>query len=144
MRKVLVPISTLSRAQMQSALTDVISLYRQGPVQVHLLSIQIPVSRHVSDFFGSSELRAIHLESGMEELAPAKAALDAAGVPYTAHVHVGRSADTIVRVVREVGCDRIVMGQAEQAGFSEKLFGTLANQVRNLLSAIGDGKVIVS
>lgn len=80
----------------------------------------------------------------MEELAPAKAAFDAAGVPFSTHIHVGRSAETIVRVARELGCDRIVMGQAEQSGFAAKLFGTLANQVRHLLGVTGQCQVIGS
>lgn len=145
MKKVLVPLNIhTSAAQMQNAVAEAIAIYRAQPVQVHLLSVQAPVSRHVSGFFASGELRQIHLESGMEELAPARSALDAAGVPYEVHVHVGRSAETIVRVAQELGCDRILMGRTDETGFAEKLFGTVANQVRQLLGVTGNCQVIGS
>lgn len=141
MRKMLVPISANS-ARTQATLDEVISLYRDEPALIHLLNVQIPVSRHVSDFFKSGELHAIHLEAGMEEMAPAKAALDAAGVPYKAHIRVGRSAETIVQTAQELSCDRIVMGRPAQSNFAEKMFGTLENQVRHLLGVTGNCQVI--
>ena len=144
MRKILVPIGADSNARMQSALAEVIALYREEPMQIHLLNVQIPVSRHVSEFFHNGELHAIHLEAGREELAPARAVLDAAGIPYIAHIEIGRSAETIVHTARELGCDRIVMGRSAQAGFAEKMFGTLANQVRHLLGVTGNCQVIGS
>jgi nucleotide-binding universal stress UspA family protein len=144
MRKMLVPINAASGARTQATLAEVIALYRDEPAQIHLLNVQIPVSRHVSDFFKSGELHAIHLEAGMEELAPAKATLDAAGVPYTAHIKVGHSAQTIVQTAQELGCDQIVMGGTPQTGFAEKMFGTLANQVRHLLGVSGTCQVIGS
>lgn len=144
MRKVLVPISAGGGAKMQSALAEVVSIYREEPVELHLLNVQISVPRYVAGFFKSSDLRQIHEEAAMEELAPARAILDAAGVPYTVHVMVGRSAETIVRVAKEIGCDRIVMGHAEQEGFAEKLFGTVASQVRHLVGVTGNCQVIGS
>jgi nucleotide-binding universal stress UspA family protein len=144
MRKVLVPISAGGGAQLQSALAEAISIYRDDPVEVHLLNVQVSVPRYVAGFFKSGDLRLIHQEAGMEELAPAQAVLDAAGVPYTAHITDGRSAETIVRIAQEIGCDRIVMGNAEKESFAAKLFGTVASQVRHLVGVTGNCKVIGS
>jgi nucleotide-binding universal stress UspA family protein len=144
MRKVLVPVNDLDDARMRAAIAEVISIYREESVQVHLLNVQVCVSSHVSMFFKSGELRAIHHEAGMQELAPAKAALDTAGVPYATHVEVGRRAETIARLAQEIGCDRIVMGRSEQKGFADKLFGSLAGQVRHLVDVTGNCKVIGS
>lgn len=43
----------------------------------------------VAMFFADGELRQTQLDAGAENLAPARALLDASGVPYTATVQVG-------------------------------------------------------
>ncbi|MEN3291296.1 MAG: hypothetical protein V7642_549 [Burkholderiales bacterium] len=144
MRKVLVPISADGSAQMQSALAEVIAIYREEPVEVHLLNVQITVPRYVAGFFKSNDLELIHQEAGIEELAPAQAALDAARIPYKVHIKVGRRAETIVQVANEIGCDRILMGHAQPERFAQKLFGTLTSQVRHLLGVAGNCQVIGS
>lgn len=143
MRKVLLPISAVN-AQMQSATAEAVAIYQQEAVEVHLLNVQTSVPRFVAGYFNRSNLRQLQEESGMEELAPAKALLDSAGIPCVAHVEVGRNAETIVRVAREIGCDRIIMGQAERGNFTQKLFGTLASQVRHLIGGTGNCIVIGS
>lgn len=143
MRRILVSISN-NAAQMQSAIAEAMAIYREEPVEVHLLNLQALIPNYAARFFKGSDLHVIQRESGMEELAPAQAILDAAGIRYTAHVEIGRSAETIVSVARKIGCDRIVMGQAGQADFAEKLFGTLASQVRHLVGVTGNCKVIGS
>lgn len=143
MGKVLVPVNS-NAAQMKSALAEAGSLYREEAAEIHLLNVQATVPRFVAGFFSSSNLRQIQQEAGMEELASAQAMLKAAHIPHHAHVKVGRSAETIVRTAREIGCDRIVFGQPERAGVAQKLFGTLAGQVRHLLGVAGDCRVIGS
>jgi len=135
MRKILVPISIhMSPAQIQNAAAQAIAIYRsEESVQLHLLSVQVPVSRHVADFFAPGELRQIHQDAGMAELASAKAALDAAGVLYLTHIEVGRTAETIARFASEIRCDRIVMGHDSESGIAQQLFGTLASEVRHLV-----------
>ena len=88
-----------------------------------------------------------HLQhgAGMDDLAPARALLDLAGVPYQTSVHVGRSAQTIARIARELHCDRIVMGQdGSDHGLARTLFGSVAAQVRQLLVGTGDCQVLGS
>jgi nucleotide-binding universal stress UspA family protein len=143
MRKVLVPISAIG-AQMQSAIDQVISIYREDAVEVHLLNVQPTIPRDVAGFFKGGELQLIQEEAGREELAAAQALLNAAGVPHTTHVRVGHGAQTIVSTASLIGCDRIVMGQDKSDGFTEKLFGTLAHQVRHLVGVADNCKVIGS
>jgi hypothetical protein len=64
-------------------------------------------------------------------------------VPYTSTVLVGRSANTIVAVAHEHGCDRIVFGP-EQPSLAGKIFGSLAHQVRQMLGTPADAQVIGS
>ncbi|MDB5838143.1 MAG: putative universal stress protein [Herminiimonas sp.] len=141
MKKVLVLISTCG-GRMATAVDEAIAIYREEPVEIHLLNVQVSVSSHVAMFFKNSELAEIHREAGMEALAPARAALDAAAIPYRTHIVVGRTAPTIARFAQEIGCDRIVMGRAE--GYAEKVFGTLAAQVRELVGVSGNCTVIGS
>jgi nucleotide-binding universal stress UspA family protein len=143
MRKVLVTISAVN-GQMQSATAEAVAIYREEAAEIHLLNVQTTVPRFVAGYFNHGNLRLIQEECGMDELAPAKALLDSAGVPCVAHVKAGRNAETIVRVAREIGCDRIVIGQAEHADFAQKLFGTLASQVRHLIGGTGNCIVIGS
>src|SRR5690606_11367288 len=51
MRKVLVPIGSHANARAQAALEEAIALYREEPVEIHLLNVQVPVSGHVAMFF---------------------------------------------------------------------------------------------
>lgn len=143
MRKLLLLVDG-SPARMRAAVAEAIEICSREPVAVHLLSVQPLVSSHVAMFFGNGELHQIQHDAGMEDLAPAQALLDAAGVPYTASVIVGRSAETIARAARELGCDWIVMGRDADGSFAGKIFGSLAEQVRQIVSGASDCQVIGS
>jgi nucleotide-binding universal stress UspA family protein len=135
MRNVLIPIDAGNRARTMAAVAAVVRIYRQEPVGVHLLSVQPAVSGHVAMFFGEGELTQLQLNAGAEDLGPAQALLKTSGVPFTSLVRVGRSAETIARTARELGCDRIVLGPDGEASFAGKIFGSLAQQVRQLVGA---------
>lgn len=146
LKQVLIPVTLhTTERQLQSALAEAIVIYRMEPdVRLHLLNVQVPVSRHVSDFFDGAELRRIHMETGMDELTEARTLLDAAAVPYKVHIEIGRTAETIVRIAQEFNCSKILMGHATQSGLPEKLFGTVVNQVRHLLRPASNCQVIGS
>lgn len=137
MRHILVPIDPTRPARTRAAVDQVVSLYRQEPATVRLLRVRPTVSGHVAMFFDSSELRELQQSAGAEDLQLAQGLLDAAGVPYTSTVLVGRSAKTIVEAAQEHGCDHIVFG-TEQTSLASKIFGSLAQQVRQLLGTRAD------
>ena len=141
MHQVLVPIDPSNEARTRSAIAEVVRLYRQEPVSIRLLRVQPRVTGHVAMFFGAHELHELQQEAGAEDLKFARSLLDAAAVPYSATVLVGRSAETIARAARDYACDRIVFG--DSAGLASKVFGSLAQQVRHLLGP-GDAQVIGS
>ena len=132
MKQILVPVDPSQPARLRAAIEEVIRLHREGPVRVHLLSVQPKVSGHVAMFFEPDELRALQLDAGAEDLQPAVRLLAAAGVPCTSEVRVGRSAATIVAVAQERRCSQIVFGSAAGSA-GGWLFGSLAQQVRLLL-----------
>ena len=144
MRKLLVPVDGASQARMQSAIAEAIAIYNQEPVGVHLLNVQPALSSHVAMFFDAGELHAIQKTAGHEELAPAATLLNMAGVPHTTEVLTGRSAQTIARRARELGCDRIVIGRADDEGLASKMFGNLVSQVRHIVSGTGNCQVLGS
>ena len=145
MRNILIPIDGgSSAARVKSAVAEAIAIYRREPVEIHLLSVQASVTSHVAMFFKGGELYEIQRLAGTEELAPAEALLATAGIPYTSSVLVGRKAETIARRARELGCDRIVMGQEAGVGLAERIFGSLAGQVRQLVVGASDCQVLGS
>ncbi|MFD0666481.1 universal stress protein [Ramlibacter sp. MAHUQ-53] len=133
MQHLLVPIDALSAERTQTAVAEAIARSRLQPVHVHLASVQPPVSGHVALFFAESELHGLQEETGQNEMAGARALLEAAGVAYTPHVRVGRRAEAIAALARELHCDTILMGQDANPGPVGRLFGSVAGQVRHLL-----------
>jgi nucleotide-binding universal stress UspA family protein len=143
MKRILVPVDATQPARMRSAIEQVVRMGREEPVSVQLLCVQPKVSNHVAMFFDPRELHQLQVEAGTEDLLPAQRLLDAAAVPYTSTVKVGRTADTIVATARDLGCNHIVFGE-DAPGLAGRLFGSLAQQVRTLLGAHGDLQVIGS
>lgn len=135
MKKVLVPITLQTTAeQMRHAVAEAIGMYLdEESVQIHLLSVQRPFSRHVSDLFAPGELGAIRAEAAKAELAPARAAFRAAGVPYLTHLETGWSTATITRFAREIRADRIILRQPAPRGYAGMAFIALAGQLRHFL-----------
>jgi len=136
--QVLLPVDG-SGARTQRALAEAIRIHRQEEVPVFLLSVQPLVSPLVASYFGRAELEQLQQDAGLEELAPARAIVEAAGVWHRAVVRVGRRAETIANTARELGCDRIILGDAEGG-----VFGSMAQQVRHLLAESRRCRVIVA
>lgn len=142
--RILVPIDPTEPARTRSAIEQVVRICRQEPAAVRLLRVQPVVSRHVAMFFDAHELRELQHSAGAEELQPARNLLALAGVSCTSTVVIGRSAESIVSAARDFGCDRIVLGRSEPGLAGRRIFGSLAQQVRQLLGASGDLQVIGS
>ena len=136
MRQLLVAVDPHSQARTRSAVEAAVRIYREEFVGIRLVRVQPKLSGHVAMFFGARELHQLQQDTGDEELAYARALLEAEAIPYTATVLVGRSAETIAQAAREFGCDRILFG-TEETGLAGRMFGSLAQQVRHLL---GPGK----
>ena len=142
MKRVLIPIDATRPELVRSAIEQVTRMQREQPVHVELVSVQPRVSGHVAMFFKPDELRQLQIESGHEDLQPAQKLLDAAGIAHSDTVRIGRSADTIVALARELGCSEIVFGNGS-GGLDGQLFGTLAQQVRKQLAGgLADLQVI--
>lgn len=98
-------------------------------LELHLLSVQLPVDGNVRSFVNADELNSYHREEGMAALASVSQRLDAAGVPYQRHILVGHPADMICRFAAENGFDEIVMGSHGRTGLLQLLMGSVAAAV---------------
>jgi nucleotide-binding universal stress UspA family protein len=132
MRQLLVAVDGHSPARTRSAVEAAIRIWREEFVAIRLVRVQPRLSGHVAMFFGTRELHRLQVQEGAEELGYAQSLLEAAGVPYTSTVLVGRSAESIAQAARDFGCDRILFGE-ESSSLAGKVFGTVAEQVRQLL-----------
>lgn len=134
MNEIVVPV--LSATDAAWAAAEAISLYRSDPsARIHLLNVQRPLPRHVSQFFNRNDLRDFHHESGMRVLEPAMRVLDEAGVPHEDHVLVGHPAETIVQFAEDRGCRHIVVDAPATGMLSMLGLGSIGSQVRHLMQA---------
>ncbi len=100
----------------------------QAPLDFHLLNIQQPVRGDVGRFVGQDQLRGYYHDEGMRALAPARAVLDEAGVPYGVHVSIGDDAGAMIaRFAREQAMDLIVMGKKGHSALAGTLVGSVAS-----------------
>lgn len=105
------------------------ALYREPP-EIHLLNVQAPVaSGTVKRFISQEELNRYHHDEGALALAPARAVLDRAQIPYICHIGVGEIAPIILRYARETACGMIVMGTRGLGAVTGLLLGSNAAKV---------------
>lgn len=76
---------------------------------IHLLNVQPDFTAYVSRFVGGRAIRDYQREEGERALAGTRRILDAAGIPYTAHIRVGDIAQTIVATASELGVGEIAL-----------------------------------
>lgn len=129
MSKVLVPVD--GSAYTDRAIDHLLhEMAATGPLELHLLNVQIPVdSGHARMFVSAEDIEAYHREEGLQALRSARDKLDAAGVDYKWHIAVGSISATILRFAREHAVERIVMGTHGRSALTHLLLGSVASDV---------------
>lgn len=74
-------------------------------------------------------IAAASLEAGEHLMAPARALLEAAGVPCETEVGVGDEAHTLVDMIERTGCDMVIIGARGQGALSSALLGSVSQEV---------------
>ena len=128
MLKVLIPVDGSPNAL--EAVRHAIAEYQQAHrLELHLLNVQPSLSRHVARFLARSDRQAWHRERAEAALAPARALLDRAGVPFQQHWSVGALAREICEKARQLGAHHIVMATARKNSITRMLEDSVTNQV---------------
>ncbi len=131
MMKVLVPVDGSSNSR--HAVRHVVSEFQSNPaMDIHLLNVQPPFSRYISRFVDRKTIKAAHNEKSEKALQSSRQMLDEAGAPYAVHLAVGERATSIAEAVRQLGCDRIVIGTARKNSLIRTVEGSITNKVLEL------------
>ena len=102
-------------------------LRNPAAIDVHLINVQRSVSGDVARFVSTDALEDYHHERSEKALAPARALLQAAGLPYKEHKRVGDPGPNIAEVAQAQGCDLIVMGARGLGSHTAGLLGSVAH-----------------
>lgn len=128
MLKVLVPADGSSTSQY--GIRHVIGEFMKNrELEIHVLNVQPPFSRLISDFTSDSDRLEFHQEQADRALAAVRQTLDGVGVPYTVHTEVGDKADCIVEAAQRLQCDCIVMSTARKNSLVRMVENSVTNQV---------------
>jgi len=128
MQKILVPVDGSKNGA--HALRRVVTQFLGDPsLEVHLLNVQAPFSRHIAQFVSKRSRDDFHREQAEKALAPARELLAHHGVPFSAHVRLGEKAKMIVDEARRLRCERIVMATARKNSITRMLEDSVTNKV---------------
>ena len=131
MLKVLVPVDGSPNSQ--HAVRHVIKEFaKDRDMEVHLLNIQTPFSRHIAQFASRKNRAAYHRDEAEKALRPARRMLADAGVPCVAHIDVGGKAEIIAKTARRLRCDHIVMSTARKNSLTRMVEDSVTNKVLEL------------
>lgn len=114
-------------------LTNHIGWIREPP-QVDLLYVHPPMPKlsGLGTVIGKKQLERYYQEQGAEALAAARQLLDAAKMPYNAHVLVGPPAETIVAHAKKARCDLLLIGHRGMGAAANMVLGSIATKLLQL------------
>jgi nucleotide-binding universal stress UspA family protein len=128
MLRVLVPVDGARNSEY--ALRHVVNEFmKNSAMEIHLLNVQPPFSRHISQFIGSKTRASFHHDEAEKALQPARQLVEKFGVPYSVHIKVGNKASIIADEARRLGCQRIVMSTARKNSLTRMLEDSTTNKV---------------
>lgn len=131
MRRVLIPVDGTANAD--TAVRHVLNQFMADTsIEIHLLNVQTPLSRHVGRFVRQRDSSAWHREQADRELAPAREVLERHRVPFVAHTAVGERAAEIAGAARRLRCEHIVMGTARKRSITRMFEDSVTDRVLDL------------
>lgn len=131
--KILIPVDGSANAlRAVEYVIENIATLKEAP-QLLLLNVQWNVAAgNVKLFIDQGTIDGYYREQGAAALQSARAALDAAALPYQYHISVGTPAEAIARYADEQAVDQIVMGRQGQGGLQALLLGSVVHKVLHL------------
>ena len=131
--KILIPVDGSANAlrAVEHVIGNVAALKERS--QLLLLNVQWNVATgNVKLFINQKTIDDYYREQGMAALQSARAALEAAALPYQYHISIGTPAEAIVQYANEQSVEQIVMGRQGQGGLQALLLGSVVNKVLHL------------
>jgi len=133
MKKVLIPVD--GSGSYQVAVKQIINAFMNDTaMEIHLLNVQPPFSRHVSQFVSRRNREDFHREQAQKVLRPAQQMLDRFAIPYATHTALGDRAKAITDAAQRLRCDLIVMGTARKNSLTRLVESSVTNEVLELTS----------
>ena len=133
MLKVLIPVDGSSNSL--KAVRHVVRRHMSDrAMEVHLLHVRTPFSRHIARFVSRRDRAAHHHDEAIKALKPAREVLDKSGVPYALHVELGDKAAAIANMARRLHVDHIVMGTSRKNSFTRMVEDSVTSRVLELAS----------
>jgi nucleotide-binding universal stress UspA family protein len=128
MLRVLVPVDGSRNCEL-AAKQVIREFMNNTAMEIHLLNVQPPFSRHIARFVGRKNLHDQHRDAARKVLGPIKQMLDGFAVPYSAHAEVGDQAECIADAARRLRCGRIVMGTARKNSLTRLFQDSVTDKV---------------
>ena len=133
MLKVLIPVHSSHNCQF--AVKHVIGqLMNNTAMEIHLLNVQAPFSRHITQFVSRKNVHDYHRDEAEKVLAPFRQMLDRFGIPYSVHTMVGDRAECITATARRLRCNQVVMSTARKNSLTRLVENSVTNRVLALTS----------
>jgi len=130
MKTVLVPIGDRNA---EFAIRRVIQEYlKHADLEIHLLNVQMPLTRHISQFVRRSLRDDYHREKAELALKPARKLLAEHNIPYSVHMRLGERASVIADEAKRLGADHIVMSTARKDSLTRMLEDSTTNKLLEL------------
>jgi len=128
MTRVLIPVDG-SDNSLQAVRHVVNRFLADSAMEVHLLHVRVPFSRHVSQFASKRSRESYHSDMAQRALTPAQTLLQRHGVPHATHIELGSKAETIDRVAQRLRVNQIVMGTARKNSLTRLLEDSVTSKV---------------
>jgi YjbE family integral membrane protein len=128
MLKVLIPVDGSANA-LRSVRHAVAEYQRHHELELHLLNVQPPLSRHMARFVSRRNRAGWHQDQADAATASAVALLKDAGVPHCMHMAVGNRAAEICLAAERLGVHHIVMGTARKNSITRMLEDSVTHRV---------------
>ena len=133
MKKVLIPVDNSGHCLV--AVKQVINDFMNDTaMEIHLLNVQAPFSRDVSQFVSQHDRAEYHRDQARKSLRPIEEMLEKFGIPYAAHTVVGPRAKAITDTAHRLHCDLIVLGTARKNTLTRLIESSVTNDVLELTS----------
>jgi YjbE family integral membrane protein len=128
MLRVLVPVDGSPNSL--NAVRHVVNEYRRNhELEVHLVNVQRPLSRHIARFVARQDRAAFHREQADNALLEARKLLADVNVPFETHLETGDRAQVICDLAEKLEVHHIVLGTARKSSLTRMFEDSTTNSV---------------